>query len=97
MTSKTKHGICCLCHRDTHLTFHHLIPRMVHRRTHFKKHFTKEQLNEGIDICHQCHRVIHESYGEMELAKNLNTYDALISDPLLANQFQYLSKQKIRK
>ena len=96
MSSKTKHGTCCLCGRETDLTFHHLIPRMVHRRKHFKKHFTKEELNTGIDICQQCHSVIHDSYTEMELAKQYHSLDALKADEFLANQFKWVSKQKLK-
>ena len=96
MSPKSKYGVCCLCERETDLTFHHLIPRMVHSRKHFKKHFTKEELNTGIDICQQCHSIIHDSYTEMELAKKYYTLDALITDPFLANQFAWVSKQKIK-
>ena len=96
MKSNSKHGVCCLCKRETDLTFHHLIPRKVHRRAYFKKHFTKQELNIGIDVCRQCHRVIHKSYNEMELAKSFSSIDKLIAEPLLANQFEWLSKQKIK-
>jgi len=96
MANKSKHGICCLCKRETDLTFHHLIPRKVHRRAYFKKHFTKQELNVGIDVCRQCHRVIHKSFSEMELAKSFNSIDKLIAEPLLVNQFEWLSKQKIK-
>jgi len=96
MSLNSKHGICCLCRRETDLTFHHLIPRKVHRRAYFKKNFSKQELNVGINICRQCHRVIHKSYSEMELAKTLNSLEALTSDSLLANQFDWLSKQRIK-
>ena len=96
MANKSKHGVCCLCKRETDLTFHHLIPRKVHRRAYFKKHFTKQELNVGIDVCRQCHRVIHKSFSEMELAKSFNSIDKLIAEPLLVNQFEWLSKQKIK-
>ena len=96
MSPKSKHGICCLCQRETDLTFHHLIPRKVHRRAYFKKNFSKQELNVGIDVCRQCHRVIHKSYNEMALAKEFNSVALLAADPLLANQFEWLSKQKIK-
>ena len=96
MPSNPKHGTCCLCNRITDLTFHHLIPRKVHRRAYFKKNFSKQELNVGIDVCRQCHRVIHKTYNEMKLAKEFNSVALLIADPLLANQFDWLSKQKIK-
>ena len=96
MPTNSKHGTCCLCNRITDLTFHHLIPRKVHRRAYFKKNFTKDELNVGIDVCRQCHRVIHKSYSEMVLAKNLNSLESIRQEPLLAKQFEWLSKQKIK-
>ena len=96
MAANAKHGICCFCQRETDLTFHHLIPRKVHRRSHFKKNFNKEELNVGIDVCRQCHRVIHKSYNEMELAKSFNTIEKITAEPLLTKQFQWLAKQKIK-
>jgi len=96
MPPKSKHGICCLCQRETDLTFHHLIPTKVHRRAYFKKNFSKQELNIGIDVCRQCHDVIHNSYSEMELAKTLNSLVLLAADPLLAKQFEWVAKQKIK-
>ena len=96
MANNAKYGICCLCNRNTDLTFHHLIPRKVHRRAYFKKNFTNQELNIGIDVCRQCHRVIHKSYNEMELAKIYNSKERLVAEPLLANQFDWISKQKIK-
>lgn len=93
---KSKHGICCLCQRETDLTFHHLIPRKVHRRAYFKKNFSKQKLNDGIHVCRQCHRVVHKSYTEMELAKKFNSADTLTADPFLVKPFEWLSKQKIK-
>jgi len=65
-------------------------------RAYFKKNFSKQELNVGIDVCRQCHRVIHKSYNEMELAKDFNSLALLIADPLLSKQFEWLSKQKIK-
>jgi len=96
MPNNSKHGICCLCQRETDLTFHHLIPRKVHRRAYFKKNFTKQELNIGIDICRQCHRAIHKTYNEMELAKQFNSIELIHSDPLLSKHFSWIAKQRIK-
>lgn len=95
MAQREKHGICPLCQRECPLTFHHLIPRKMHRRTHFRKHYSKEQLNQGINICRQCHNGIHRQYDEMQLAKTLNTTQALANDETLSRYFAWVSKQKI--
>ena len=73
MPVKSKTGRCCLCGRDTELTFHHLIPRKVHRRARFRKHATRTELQAGIDLCRLCHRGLHRLYDEMTLAKRLNS------------------------
>jgi len=67
----------------------------VHRRTYFKKNFTKQELNTGIDICRQCHRAIHQSYTEMELAKQLNSLDKIKQNHLLNKHFAWIAKQRI--
>ncbi|MBT8115304.1 MAG: hypothetical protein KJP04_07980 [Arenicella sp.] len=78
MSTRSKHGHCPLCQRLTHLTFHHFVPRKVHRRAHFKKHFTKDQLNQGVAVCRQCHSGIHRFYDEMHLAKRLARWIACV-------------------
>ena len=88
-------GACPLCGREAALTFHHLIPKKLHRRNHFKKHYSREQLNQGLNICRQCHSGIHERYDEMELYRRLSTPDALMSDPALRKFFDWVSRQRI--
>jgi len=44
-------GNCELCKRENELTFHHLIPRTNHKNKWFKKNFTREEMNQGINIC----------------------------------------------
>jgi len=94
--SKEKFDECPFCKRQCALTFHHLIPRKVHRRTYFKKHYSKEALNVGIAICRQCHSGIHRQYDEMQLAKVLNTADALATDETLRRHFAWVGKQKVQ-
>ena len=92
---RIKHGACELCEREVALTFHHLIPKKMHRRTYFKKHFEKTTLNEGINICRQCHVGIHTSHDEMQLAKRLNTLEKLKDDPVIRSHIAWVKKQKI--
>lgn len=86
---------CRLCKRMTHLTFHHLIPRKMHRRTYFKKHYSRETLNDGIDLCHQCHSGIHKLYDEMQLARVFNTVEALLDDPAVSRHVAWVARQAI--
>ena len=63
----------------------------------FKKNFDKETLNQGIDICRQCHSGIHNRYDEMTLAKTRNTVAQLQNDAELQKHFRWVAKQKVRK
>jgi hypothetical protein len=85
---------CCLCFRDTALTFHHLIPRKVHRRSFFQKNYSREQLNLGIFICRTCHKGIHALFDEMTLARQYNTLEQLREDAELAKHVAWSAKQK---
>jgi hypothetical protein len=88
--------VCPFCGRETDLTFHHFVPRKVHRRTHFKKTFTREELNQGVDICRLCHNGIHDLYDEVTLAKQFASFTALVNDPALKKHFAWVAKQKVR-
>ena len=92
--AKDKHGICPLCKRETTLTFHHLIPKMMHRRTYFKKNFSSEERNQGVDVCRKCHSGIHDLYSEMHLAKYLNTLEKLEADEAVAKHCSWVAKLK---
>ena len=93
--SRKQHVGCCpFCRRSLPLTFHHLIPRKVHRRRYFQRNYDRETLARGIYVCRDCHDVIHRSYTEMELARTLDTPEALGSDEHLSRQFAWLSRQR---
>ena len=87
---------CPCCERTTALTFHHLIPKKLHRRSRFRKHFTREQLNQGMEMCRQCHSGIHARYNEMTLFLEFSEPEALLSDPELKKYFAWVGKQRIR-
>ncbi len=87
---------CPLCARQTHLSFHHLIPRKVHRRAHYRKNYSKAQLNEGIYVCKKCHAGMHKAYDEMTLAKEFNSIDKIKADVTLARHFEWVAKQRVQ-
>jgi hypothetical protein len=71
---------CALCRRVTKrgTTEHHLIPRTCHSNKWFKKRFTREQMNETVDVCRDCHKAIHRLIPDQkELARSYNTLKAL--------------------
>jgi hypothetical protein len=83
---------CDLCGRQRSLTFHHLIPRTVHTNRWFKKRFTRDQMNSGIMICRACHRYLHEHFDHKELARDLNTLDALRANPKISAYLAWARK-----
>ena len=78
------------------LEFHHLIPRKVHRRNFFRKNFSKEELNRGVWICRLCHKGIHKTYSELDLAKNFNSLSRLATDPIIMRHVKWAEKQKVK-
>ena len=70
--------LCELCDRQKPLTFHHLIPRTLHSNRWFKKNFTREQRQQGLNLCRACHRTVHECLTEKELGRDYNTRERLL-------------------
>jgi len=94
---RRKFGCCMLCERETHLTFHHLIPRKAHKRKSFRKRYRAADLQKGIDICRLCHNAIHKFYDEMWIARNLNTLQLLKQNSLMARHIQWARKQRVKQ
>ena len=66
----------------------------MHRRTRYKKNYTREQLNDGIDICRLCHKGLHRLFDEMTLAKEFNTLEKLRTDTAVQKHVSWVRKQK---
>lgn len=94
MSYRISRARCTLCGRSTDLTFHHLIPRKVHRRNYFRRHYSREQLQQGIDLCRLCHKGLHRLYDEMTLARRLNRLEALLADPAIRRHVAWVRKQR---
>lgn len=92
-----KQGTCPLCQREMALTFHHLIPRAMHRRNYFRKHYSRTELAQGVDMCRPCHSAVHRFFTEMQLAKELNTLEKLLSQPEVQKHIVWMGKQKRAK
>ena len=90
-------GQCTLCQR--HLkrgtNEHHLIPRTCHRNRWFKKRFTREQMQQTIATCLDCHRAIHRLVpNEKELGRYYNSVSTLLAHPQIAKFVEWVSRQK---
>ena len=83
---------CELCEIDNVYNFHHFIPKTNHSNKWFKKQFTREQMREGVNVCKQCHKMIHEVCpSEKELGRKYNTKDKLLSHPKLKKYIKWKS------
>ncbi len=86
--------LCELCRSEESDNLHHLIPRSVRGNKWFKKRFTREQMREGIHVCRQCHRAIHDLVpDEKELGRHCNTLEKLISHPAIARYVAWKRKR----
>jgi hypothetical protein len=74
---------CALCGRaGLPLTAHHLIPRALHRRKWVRRRFgSEEPKRRVVDLCRPCHRHIHATLTEAELARSYNTVPDLLAHP----------------
>ena len=61
--------LCELCRCEEAHNLHHLIPRTLHTNKWFKKRYTREEMQQGIDVCKSCHAAVHDLIpDEKELA-----------------------------
>ena len=91
---KLRSGVCPACRRETHLSFHHLIPRKAHRRRFFRKSYNRQELALGIYVCRLCHDGIHDRFDEITLAKQFRDPAKLLSEPTLQSHFEWVARQK---
>lgn len=77
---------CELCERDAKLTEHHLIPRA-------RKKQEKEKFGPTAQLCHDCHRMIHATYDEKRLGRELNNIPALQAADELQKYLKWIRKQ----
>jgi 5-methylcytosine-specific restriction endonuclease McrA len=79
-------GTCELCGRpEIEVTRHHLIPRARHRKRQTRCSFDPDELKGRIAmLCRACHRFVHRTLTERELATSYNTIPQLQSQPEIA-------------
>ncbi|KAL2609846.1 hypothetical protein R1flu_028419 [Riccia fluitans] len=87
-------GHCAMCLRYMPLTFHHLCPRMLHKSMLKKGLYTKQNINEGIDICRPCHSAIHHVFDHETMALKVNTLEKLMEDERVQRWVRYAEKQR---
>ena len=85
---------CQLCGRDKRLTFHHFIPRFCHSNKWFKKRLTRDEMQQGIDLCKDRHKFLHEQFTEKQLGRELTTREDMLKNETTANFIQWVRKKK---
>jgi 5-methylcytosine-specific restriction protein A len=77
---------CELCERDVPpslITQHHLKPKEKGGKPEHK-----------VPLCRPCHKQVHATFGNAELAKCLDSLEALRSSPMMAEFLKWIRKQK---
>ena len=78
---------CQLCCRNVELTFHHLVPKKSQKIKFIKQKHAQLNLNTyGINVCRDCHKMIHKLIPHKTLALEYNSKDKLLMHPEL-NKF----------
>lgn len=80
--------ICTLCARTAPRSKHHLIPRSQLRVK--QKDFEPESLT---GLCTDCHRKVHASFSNKDLAKLYNTIEKLREAPGMPEWTRFVSKK----
>ena len=90
---------CGLCGRSgLPLTRHHLIPRTLHRSRGVRKAFGKLEPRTRIAfLCHACHKTVHATLTEKELARSYHSVEALAAHPEIARFVEWVRKQDPNK
>ncbi len=76
------------------LTAHHLIPRTCHSNKWFKKNFTREQMQQTVGLCRDCHNAVHRFESEKSLGRYYNTVELLLAHPQISAFVEWARKQK---
>ena len=94
MINEYKLGKCSLCERDSvEITAHHLIPKTTHTNKYSKKNFTTSEMSKTVDLCRSCHKMVHATFDEKELARSYNTIELLKKSDVVYNFIKWIQKQ----
>lgn len=90
--------ICSLCEFDCEkYTEHHLIPKTVHSNKWFKKRYTREQMDEKIPVCRECHLAIHDLISsEKDLGRKFNTIQSLKKNDKIQKYLKWKKRKSLK-
>ena len=76
--------LCELCQCEEAYNFHHFIPRTLRSNKWFKRRYTRQEMQQGMEVCKPCHSAIHDLIpDEKKLGRNYNTREKLLDHPQL--------------
>lgn len=85
--------VCALCGRDTPvLTEHHLVPRSQGRRQGVRVRDLPTA-----PLCPACHKFLHRTFSNAELAGDYRSVDALLSDDRVQRFVAWIRTQPASK
>lgn len=84
---------CEMCSRELPTTFHHFIPQTLHSTKWYKKNFSRDQLESGANLCHDCHDAVHRFLPEKVLGKEYNTLEKLLAHDKISTFVHWVSKR----
>lgn len=82
---------CQLCGCETELTKHHCVPQSKCKNKYKQ---IKEDSDNHIWICRQCHDHIHATYDNNWLRDNLNTLDKILADEKIMTFVNWRKKHR---
>ena len=76
-------------------TEHHLIPRTCHSNKWFRKRFSRQQMQETISVCRDCHLSIHRLIpSEKELGRHYHSVELLLGHGELRKFVDWVRRQR---
>jgi len=93
--SRTANECCELCQRrGVRLTRHHLIPVARHNKPRTRRQHDKRSFNIRVAmLCRPCHKTVHATLSEQELAEHYHTLDRLAAHPDIVRFVEFIRKQ----
>ncbi|WP_019585907.1 hypothetical protein [Deinococcus apachensis] len=86
-------AVCALCERETPmLTEHHLVPKSQGRRQGVKVYELPTVM-----LCPACHKFLHRTFTNAELAGEYHSVDALLADDRVRRFVNWLRTQPASK
>jgi hypothetical protein len=84
---------CALCGRQvSRLTRHHLVPRSRSRRVEARSTESRPT-DQTVELCSPCHKMVHATISETDLAKHYHTIDALLEHQQIARFVDWVRHQ----